>query len=95
MDIEHVAFNVADPQAMARWYVEHLHMNILRQLSEAPFTHFLADRSGKAVLEIYGHTKAAVPDYAAFDPLVVHIAFKVDDVAASRTRLADSTKLED
>ncbi len=84
MEIEHVALNVADPVAMAAWYEKNLHMRILRQLAEAPFTHFLADRSGRVVLEFYRHAKAALPDYASFDPLVLHIAFKVDDVARVR-----------
>src|SRR5437764_1158514 len=87
MEIEHFALNVPDPVAMARWYVANLGMKVLRQLAEAPFTHFIADASGRTVLEIYHHTKAALPDYAAFDPLVVHIAFKTDDVAAARQKM--------
>jgi glyoxylase I family protein len=87
MDIEHVALNVSDPKAMAAWYVEHLRMKILRHLVEAPWTHFIADRSGRTVLEIYHQTKAVVPDYGSFDPMVVHIAFKVADVAGTRQRL--------
>jgi glyoxylase I family protein len=87
MDIEHVALNVPDPVAMAAWYVEHLHMRVLRRLEQAPLTHFIADQSGRVVLELYHHTRAAVPDYASFDPLVLHIAFRVDDVTAERQRL--------
>ena len=87
MDIEHFALNVPDPAAMARWYVEHLQMKVLRRLTEAPFTHFIADRSGRAVLELYHQSKAVIPDYPSFDPLVLHIAFKAEDVAGARQRL--------
>ena len=32
------------------------------------------------VLELYYHTKAAIPDYATLDPLSLHIAFTSADV---------------
>jgi glyoxylase I family protein len=87
MHIEHVALNVPDPVAMAAWYVTHLGLRILRKQDQAPFTHFLADEPGRVVLELYHHTKAALPNYAALDPLSLHIAFKADDVAQQRQRL--------
>jgi glyoxylase I family protein len=90
MNIEHVALNVGDPVAMAGWYGTHLGMRVLRRLDAAPFTHFLADESGRVVLELYHHTKAAVPDYRALDPLVLHVAFTADDVATERRRLLDA-----
>src|SRR5438132_587452 len=87
MDIEHIALNVPDPVRMAAWYVEHLSLSVLRHQEQAPFTHFLADRAGRVVLELYHHTKAVVPDYAKLDPLTLHIAFKADDVAQQRQLL--------
>jgi glyoxylase I family protein len=87
MNIEHVALNVADPVAMADWYVKNLGMRVLRALNASPFTHFLADGSGRTVLELYRHEKAPVPDYRAMDPLVLHIAFLAEDVAAEQRRL--------
>ena len=86
MDIEHVALNVADPIATVDWYVKHLGMKVLRKIDEAPFTRFVADRSGRTVLEIY-HQKAPVPDYAKMDPMMLHIAFKVANVKQERDRL--------
>jgi catechol 2,3-dioxygenase-like lactoylglutathione lyase family enzyme len=87
MNIEHVALNVVDPIRMADWYMSHLGMRVLRCVSEPPYTRFLADESGRVVVELYGHRKAPVPDYAALDPLVLHIAFATEDVAAERQRL--------
>src|SRR5687767_11498737 len=81
MNIEHAALNVPDAVAMAAWYVQHLGMRVLRKQEQAPFTHFIADESGRVVLELYQHTKAAVPDYRTLDPLSLHIAFTAADVA--------------
>jgi catechol 2,3-dioxygenase-like lactoylglutathione lyase family enzyme len=90
MNIEHIALNVPDSVAMAAWYVQHLSLRVLRQQDQAPFTHFLADSGGRVVLELYQHTKAALPDYAKLDPLSLHIAFTAGDVAAERQRLLDA-----
>ena len=90
MNIEHIALNVPDPVGMAAWYVEHLGLRVLRKQEQTPFTHFLADAAGRVVLELYCHAKAALPNYASFDPLTLHIAFTADDVAAERQRLLDA-----
>lgn len=87
MDIEHFALNVPDPAAAAAWYGQHLGLRVLRALTAAPFTHFLADGSGRVVVELYQHAKAPLPDYHAMDPLVFHIAFVTADVAGTRERL--------
>jgi glyoxylase I family protein len=87
MDIEHVALNVADPVAMAAWYTEHLGMRVVRSLDVSPHTHFLADGSGRVVVEVYRQTVAPVPDYRAMDPFVLHLAFVTPDVRGTRERL--------
>lgn len=87
MNIEHFAINVSNPKATAEWYVRHLGMSIVRAIDEAPFTRFLADESGRVVVEMYGHNKALVPAYASMDPLVFHIAFSTGDVPGTRERL--------
>ena len=87
MNIEHIALNVADPVAMADWYTRHLGMRVARAIPSATNTHFLADESGRVVVEIYHHTKAPVPDYRSMDPLMLHIAFVADDMKTIRDRL--------
>ena len=87
MKIEHIAFNVQNPVAAAEWYVKHLGMRVVRKSGEPSYTHFLADSPGRAVMEIYNNPKVAVPDYAATDPLVLHLAFAVDDIHGARDRL--------
>ena len=90
MNIEHLALNVPDPVGMAAWYVQHLGMRVVRRQEHTPFTHFLADESGRVVLELYHHLKAVVPDYVKLDPLSLHIAFQAADVAQERQRLLDA-----
>jgi glyoxylase I family protein len=86
MKLEHVALQVADPVAMARWYVEHLGMRVVRE-GEAPgHARFLADAVGASVLETYAGA-LPVPDYAAMDPALLHVAFATADVEVTRERL--------
>ena len=90
MKIEHVALNVPDPLAMGRWYVEHLGFTIKRRVMESPWVHFLTDDSGSVMIEIYGNPEVAVPDYAATDPLVLHLALVSADIEADAQRLTDA-----
>lgn len=87
MKIEHVAFNVSDPQATAAWYAEHLGFKIVRAVETAPFAHFLADDSGTVMIEIYGNEDARIPVYSAMNPLVLHLALVTHDMDADRSRL--------
>jgi glyoxylase I family protein len=87
MNIEHFAINVPDPAAAAAWYTKHLGMRVVRSLSVAPFTHFLADGAGRVVVELYHQTKAPVPDYRTMDPFVFHIAFTTTDVRGTLEHL--------
>jgi glyoxylase I family protein len=86
MNIEHIAVNVADPVAVADWYVQHLGLRVVRKGEGPVFGHFLADSAGRVVLEIY-HQNAPVPDYAGMDPFVFHIAFITSDVEREQSRL--------
>jgi glyoxylase I family protein len=85
--LEHVAMNVADPVKMAKWYVDNLGMKVLREGPPPINARFVADGPGNMMLELYHNPPDAVPNYAAMDPLLLHVAFMVDDVDALRTRL--------
>ena len=87
MNIEHFALQVADPVAMADWYVRHLGFSIARSSGEPVNARFLLARNGAAMLEIYRNPKASVPDYTKIDPLHLHIAFYSENPAADRDRL--------
>jgi len=90
MKIEHTAYQVEDPVAVAGWYVEHLGLTVKRAQDERPFGHFLADAGDSVMLEFYNNPTVGVPDYRAIDPLILHIAFWTDDVEATRARLLSS-----
>jgi glyoxylase I family protein len=87
LNLEHVALNVADPVAMAAWYVKNLGMRIVQQSAVAPYIHFLADAAGRSVIELYSNSADALPDYASMHPLRLHIAFAAADPDASRAAL--------
>jgi glyoxylase I family protein len=86
--LEHVALLVADPPAMARWYVTHLGMTVVKSSDEAPgFARFLADADGTSIVETYASDAHPVPDYRALDPALLHVAFATAEIDAARDRL--------
>ncbi|MCX5685222.1 MAG: VOC family protein, partial [Planctomycetota bacterium] len=87
MDIEHIGYQVPDPVAAARWYVEHLGLRVARSFGAPAYAFFLADSSGHVMIEIYNNPKAPMPDYRAMDPLVLHLAMECRDVEGVRARL--------
>ena len=87
MHFEHLALNVPDATAMARWYVEHCDMQIVLSLDQSPYMHFLADAGGRVVMEIYTSPDAPIPDYSAQHTLVLHVAFAVQDALSVKDRL--------
>lgn len=87
MKFEHFALNVPDAAAQAAWYVQHLGFQVVRSRPDAPFTHFLADETGRVVVELYTNPKAAIPDYAAQHPLLFHFAVIATDARAECARL--------
>lgn len=87
MKFEHFALNVSDPVTAAQWYVTHCGMTVARAQTEAPFTHFLADSSGRLAMEIYHNPKAVVHDFAHQHPLEFHFAFAVPEAEPVKARL--------
>jgi hypothetical protein len=62
-------------------------MKVLRKGPAPANAHFISDAGANMTLEIYHNPPDAVPDYAAMDPLLLHIAFMVDDVVGIRDKL--------
>ncbi len=88
MRFEHFGINVPDARAMAQWLVEYCGLTVLRDLGpEGNNTHFLADDTGRVVIEIYTNPQADVPDYPNMHPLEFHFAFAVAGVEEVRDRL--------
>jgi catechol 2,3-dioxygenase-like lactoylglutathione lyase family enzyme len=87
MKIEHFAYQVQDPAAVADWYVEHLGCVIKRSSGPPGHARFLADSAGVVMLEIYNHPRLTTPDYRSMDSLLLHVAFASLDPVADRDRL--------
>ncbi|WP_209328956.1 VOC family protein [Lunatimonas salinarum] len=87
MKIEHLALNVVDPIAMSAWYESHLGLVAVKKMQESPYMIFLADDSGKIMIEIYQNPKAAVLDFPSLDPLQLHLAFVSGDPGSDAQRL--------
>jgi len=85
--LEHIGLNVADPVKAAQWYVENLGMKVLREGPPPINGRFLGDADGNMMLELYHNPPDTVPNYAAMDPLLLHVAFHVNDVEAIRSKL--------
>jgi len=85
--LEHVAINVEDPAAMAKWYCENLGMKIIRKGPSPANMRFISDAGGNMMLELYNNPPDAVPDYPSMNPLSLHIAFMVDDVKSITRKL--------
>jgi len=90
MKFEHFALNVPEVRAQSRWYVEHLGFQVVRHREDAPYTHFLADETGRVIVELYSNPSAAYPDYAAAHPLVFHVALYTQDAAGEAARLVQA-----
>jgi catechol 2,3-dioxygenase-like lactoylglutathione lyase family enzyme len=90
MKIEHFALNVTDPLAMADWYETHLGLTAVKKMDQSPYMIFLADNSGKIMIEIYKNPKATVLEFESLDPLMLHLAFVSEDPAGDASRLLEA-----
>ena len=87
MKIEHVAYQVEEPAAVADWYCGNLGFRVKRAADEPVPVRFLADESGDVMIEIYNNPKVGTPDYASMDPLILHLAFVCSDIPGTVERL--------
>ena len=97
MRFEHFGINVPDSRAMADWWVKNLDMRVIRQSEGPAWMRFLADATGRVVMEIYTNPLAAIPNYPEQNPLILHVAFAVEDagVAIERLVAAGATLVSD
>jgi len=84
---EHVALNVSDPIAAAKWYCEHLGMIVMRKGPPPVNVHFIADSAGTIMFELYHNIAAPVLEFTSLNPLCLHIAFMSDDLKTIRNSL--------
>lgn len=87
MKIEHFAYQVADAVAVAKWYETNMGFVTKRGVDDPFAVRFLADESGDVMIEIYSNPAIQTPDYAAMDPLILHLAFVCNEVPETIRRL--------
>ncbi|PCJ98896.1 MAG: glyoxalase/bleomycin resistance/dioxygenase family protein [Flavobacteriaceae bacterium] len=87
MVFEHFALNVAKIDEVVSWYTAHLELKIVRQQKEAPFMTFLADSSGRVVVELYHRPDETITDFRQQHPLTFHVAFVSENAEEDKVRL--------
>ncbi len=87
MIFEHFALNVAEPHKMKEWYVEHVGFHVVSEMEESPFMIFLADHTGRVVLELYRNEAGAILDYPDLHHLTIHLALESADSASDSEQL--------
>ncbi|MCX6135381.1 MAG: VOC family protein [Ignavibacteriales bacterium] len=94
---EHLALNVSDSRATARWFVAHLGMKIVRAGGAPAYGMFVADSSEQMMLELYQNSAYPVVDFGKVSHLSIHFALMVADVPGTKERLlkAGATVAED
>lgn len=76
MIFEHFALNVTEPRKMVEWYCRHLKMTVVFKQEVSPFMTFLADESGRVVMELYRNDISPIIDFNRMHHLEHHVAFK-------------------
>lgn len=84
MRLEHIAWNIPDPQAQCSWYCRNLQMKVLRSGPPPTHTSFLADAGENLVLEMYSNHAFPMLKWNSIQPLSIHLAFSVTDVTGTR-----------
>lgn len=87
MVFEHFALNVVDIDGVVSWYCTHLDLTIASRQKESPFMTFLADGSGRVIIEFYKHGDALAEDFAQRHPLTFHVAFVSGNAEADKQQL--------
>ena len=81
----HAGLNVEDFKAAEAWYVENLNMTVARSVPGN--MSFLADPTGRVILEVYSNKTAPVMDFKKTHFLTLHMAFLVEDPQKTAEKL--------
>ncbi len=87
MIFEHFALNVNKIDEVVPWYVEHLGLQVVSGQKEPPFMTFLADASGRVIMELYHRPDETISDFFQQHPLTFHVAFVSENANEDRLRL--------
>ncbi len=87
MVFEHFALNIKEVNAVVDWYVSNLHLTVVSAQKEAPFMTFLADTTGRVVMELYYRPDEHSTNFVNQHPLTFHVAFVSENAQLDRERL--------
>ncbi len=88
--IEHLAFNVADPVAMADWYIKNLGFIAVHRFGPPAYGQFLADAERRSMLELYHKAEVPLPEFGNIHEMALHLALAVDDVDELHSTLVNA-----
>ncbi len=89
MVFEHFALNVTNVDKVVSWYLENLGLKIADQQNEPPFMTFLADSTGRVIMEVYYRPDEAITNFPENHPLTFHVAFVSENAQNDRLRLEE------
>lgn len=81
----HTGLNVHNMDAVSDWYVRNLNLTVARRV-EGVMT-FLADPTGRVIIEFYANGTAPVLKFPETHSLTLHLAFLVKDPKGTAERL--------
>ena len=87
MVFEHFALNVREIEKVVTWYCEHLDLTVVSEQKNSPYMTFLADSTGRVVLELYSREDAVMKNFKEEHPLTFHVAFVSDNAKRDMERL--------
>jgi len=88
MCVEHVALDVAEPKATAKWWCENLGFHVGAKLPVPPYAIFIVNAAGNFAMELYRDPNTpGATDYRKMSPEKMHIAFVSDDLESNVRRL--------
>lgn len=87
MTFEHFALNVVDIDGVVSWYCSNLGLTVHNQQKESPFMTFLADSTGRVVVEFYTREDELAENFSKRHPLTFHVAFVSENAENDKQRL--------
>ena len=90
MIFEHFAINVNNVDAVVKWYVLHLELNVVSQQKKSPFMTFLADSGGRVIMELYQRSDEMMTNFKTHHQLTFHVAFVSESAQLDSDRLQEA-----
>jgi catechol-2,3-dioxygenase len=93
MVFEHFALNINNIEEIVKWYTGNLGLKIVSEQKESPFMTFLADSSGRVIMELYCRPDEHITNFKTRHPLTFHVAFVSENAEQDKIRLLEQGAL--